>query len=282
MMVNQQSNKFKEYWYQGKAEITSFDLEQARYGEIHRGTATLIFVTEEFSDSKQVKLDNPSASPKDAVPVLKLNRTAKFNTGVYPYSMMASVFTPVDIKKKPHSLKISSSSQEWCGHTFMQVNEKRNGYGVKLYSYFEQEGDQDFKVDKVVLEDELWNRIRINPQNLPTGNIQLLPGTFFSRLRHTDFQVQNANAQLKEDPSNPDLMVYQLQYPTAKRNLYLYFQKAFPHQIEGWEEVYPSGFGANAKMLTTKATKKKTILLDYWSRNNNTDRYLREELGYDF
>ncbi|MDP7238046.1 MAG: hypothetical protein QGI34_15090, partial [Candidatus Latescibacteria bacterium] len=40
---------FGDYWYQGKAEITSYTLKQARYGEIHDGHVVLIFVTEDFS-----------------------------------------------------------------------------------------------------------------------------------------------------------------------------------------------------------------------------------------
>jgi len=73
IMAKNDSNDFSKYWYQGKAEITSYELEQARYGEIHKGSAVLVFVTEDFSKNKQVKLDNPSANPKDAIPVLKLN-----------------------------------------------------------------------------------------------------------------------------------------------------------------------------------------------------------------
>ena len=44
------------YWYQGKAEISSYELEQVRYGQKHLGDAVLIFVTEDFSKTKQVKL----------------------------------------------------------------------------------------------------------------------------------------------------------------------------------------------------------------------------------
>ena len=52
------SQAFRDYWYDGKAEITSYALQQARYGELHTGEAVLVFVTEPFSKSKQVKLDD--------------------------------------------------------------------------------------------------------------------------------------------------------------------------------------------------------------------------------
>lgn len=42
------SQEFKSYWYSNEAEITSYKLEQARYGEMRDGTAVLIYVTEPF------------------------------------------------------------------------------------------------------------------------------------------------------------------------------------------------------------------------------------------
>ena len=51
------SQTFKDYWYAGKAEITSYKLEQARYGEIRNGKAVLIYVTEDFLPNKQVKAE---------------------------------------------------------------------------------------------------------------------------------------------------------------------------------------------------------------------------------
>ncbi|MFT7421050.1 MAG: hypothetical protein ACI9QN_001976, partial [Arcticibacterium sp.] len=109
----------KAYWYAGDAEITSYSLEQARYGEMHEGKAVLIFVTEPFSKKSWTKADNPKS--KD-LPALKLNFTKEFSTGIYPYSLMTSTFYPVD--GSSGSLKISSSSQEWCGHTFRELKNK--------------------------------------------------------------------------------------------------------------------------------------------------------------
>ena len=80
----QLSTAFKKYWYAGKAEITSYKLEQARYGELRNGKAVLIYVTEPFSADKQVKADQNAPSN---ISVLKLNSTKKFLTGIYPYSI---------------------------------------------------------------------------------------------------------------------------------------------------------------------------------------------------
>jgi hypothetical protein len=70
-----QSQEFKDYWYAGEAEITSYELQQARYGEIRNGKAVLVFVTEDFLPQKQVKADRYNSTN---IPVLKLNSTKKF------------------------------------------------------------------------------------------------------------------------------------------------------------------------------------------------------------
>lgn len=282
------NTEFNAYWYQGKAEITTYKLQQARYGEIHEGDAVLIFVTEDFSRSKQVKLDNPARAGNDAVPVLKLNFTKKFNTGIYPYSMMLSVFTPVRIEDHPHTLKATASSQEWCGHTFTQFNLRNDHYQIFLYSYFESEGDQNKSVPIITLEDELWTRIRINPTSLPTGEVRLIPGLLTQRLRHTVIKPETANISIKDEvlkvtqeelKEEAECMVYTIQYKDNDRTLAIYFQKDFPYQILKWEETYQDGFGKDAKKLTTKAVKNKSIMIDYWNKNKNEDAYLRELLG---
>ena len=267
------NDQFKDYWYQGKAELTSYKLEQARYGEIHQGHAVTIFVTEDFSKSKQVKLDNPQQAGNDRVPILKLNLTKKFNTGIYPYSLMQSVFTPVDIQKYPHTLKTTMSSQEWCGHTFTQLNLKKNGYHFSGRSYFESEGDEDKNLDMAILEDELWTRIRINPHSLPTGNHKLIPASFYTRLLHKDNHPTSAKLSLKEEG---DAMVYHIEYEDLARTLTIRFEKDFPWQIRSWEETTGTVFGNQS--MTTKATRMKSMMGPYWNQHNNEHLPLRNEL----
>jgi hypothetical protein len=270
------SNAFGDYWYQGKAEISSYKLSQARYGEMREGHAVMVFVTEDFSHKKQVKLDRPQQTPEDVAKVLKLNLTKKFNTGIYPYSMMQSVFTPVDRSRSPHSLKVTTSSQEWCGHTFTQLNLKSSGFEHRGYSYFESEGDINTKLDKVLLEDELWNLIRINPKLLPTGEVNIIPATMTHRLRHTKLESQKASIDLS---SNETETIYEINYPD--RQLKIIFETEFPHKILGWDETYRDGFGTSAQTLTTKARLDKTIMSAYWTKNSNADASLRKELNLD-
>lgn len=257
---------FKKYWYNNEAEITSYTLQQARYGEIREGNAVLIFVTEPFLADDQVKADNASSSN---IPVLKLNATKNFNTGIYPYSIMQSVFYPVD--NNQHALKISCSVQEWCGHVYTQLN-NRDEFEIKSHSYFESEGDEDFNLNKSILENELWTQLRINPKSLPTGTIDIIPSFEFLRLRHFPMKAYSANAELRDSS-------YAINYPELNRSLTIYFNTQFPFDITGWEETFISGFGGKAKQLTTKATKLKTLKSNYWSKNTNNDNSYRDSLG---
>ncbi len=269
-LAKQLSQEFKEYWYAGNAEISSYTLEQARYGEIRKGTAVLIYVTEDFLSKEQVKADyqNP-----DNIPVLKLNSTKKFNTGIYPYSIMQSTFYPVADNR--HAVKVSSSMQEWCGHVYAQLN-NREDFEILSHSYFQGEADQEFKLDKAILENELWTKIRIAPQDLPIGDVQIIPSFEYCRLRHKEIKAYSAKATLEKQE---DLQVYTITYPELNRSISITFGSSFPYEIEGWSETFKSGFGPKAKELTTKATKLKSIKSAYWSKNSNKDEILRKELG---
>ena len=273
------SDKFGEYWYQGKGEITSYDLKQSRYGEIHDGTAVLVFVTEDFSKSKQVKLDYPGRNPDDKVSVMKVNFTKKFYTGVYPYSTMHSAFTPISADKYPYTLKVTSSSQEWCGHTFMQMNLQEDDYRVQLHSYFESEGEQDYTIEKAILEDEIWNRIRLSPDKLPTGKVKIIPGTIISRFAHSEFKPNEAEVSLRPSEENEDWHTYSITYEKSQRTLDIHFHKRFPHEIMGWDESYPVRWSGQPQVLTTTARKKASIFTNYWSKNNLADSVYRKQLG---
>lgn len=260
------------YWYNQEAEITSYSLEQARYGEIHKGTASMVFVTEHFSAEKGTKADRPTS--KD-VSVLKLNFTKKFNTGIYPYSMMTSTFFPFE--KGKHSLKVTSSSQEWCGHSFMDLRNK-NKFEVQIASYFEGESQDKVILDKAMLEDDLWSMIRLNPASLPTGDLKVIPSFFYLRLRHRDLKAYSCNAvHIEADHVN----TYTLTYPELNRTLMIQYEAVFPFGIIGWEESYSSGFGTGKKQLTTTAKRIKTIKSDYWNKNGVRDSVMRKDLGLD-
>jgi maltose-binding protein MalE len=59
------SDEWKAYWYKGLAEVSSYEIMQGRYYESHPGNAVNIFVTEDLSKERHVKLDIPSAAGND-------------------------------------------------------------------------------------------------------------------------------------------------------------------------------------------------------------------------
>jgi hypothetical protein len=262
-------------WAGGKAEVSSYELEQARYGEVHKGQAVLIFVEEPFSATKQLKIDDWKAAGSDRVDVLKLNFTQKFVTGIYPYSMMLSVFSPIDTRAHPRALKITASVQEWCGHVFSQMNLHGDVYSAANYSYFESDGDTKLEIPAMWLEDELWTRIRLAPGDLPEGEFTMAPGLFHCRLRHvpqTPVKVRGSWAMTER--TQRDYVVECLEGPP--RTLWISTTFTAPYPILGWQEDYP---GPDGKPLRTRATLKKTIVLDYGRHHSNSDRELRKELG---
>ena len=237
------SQEFKDYWYAGDAEITSYHLQQARYGELREGKAVLIFVTEPFLPEVQVKADN---SAPTNVPVLKLNKTKKYLTGIYPYSIMSSTFYPVHDNQ--HALKTSLSVQEWCGHVYAQLN-NRETFEFTSHSYFEGEADQNVSLDKALLENEIWNKIRINPDDLPQGKLTMVPSLEYFRVQHNPIKAYEATAQLAK---NGNSSTYVVDYQDTQRKLTIRFNTGFPHEIQGWEEEFRSGYGANAKVFCLK------------------------------
>jgi hypothetical protein len=265
--------QWEKYWYAGTAEITSYHLLQSRYGELHEGSVVNVFVTEDFSRTKQVKLDEPEEAGSDRVKILKLNQAFKFVTGIYPYSMMLSTFSPIDINRYPHAIKVTASAQEWCGQGYFQLNNRNNRFVIEQRSYFEKEGDQNLALEEAILEDELWNLARIDPEKLPTGERPVLPGALYFRLSHKPIQADTARLSLTEKDSS---FIYTVSYPRLNRTLGLTINKSFPYAIESWSDTFP---GTDGKPLTTTATRNRMMLVDYWEKHFNKDRVLREALG---
>lgn len=270
-LVRQEVNLFDEYWYSGKAELTGYKLEQNRYGEVRNGHAVMVFVTEPFSKEKQVKLDYPSQSPgSDNISVLKLNALRKFTTGVYDYSMMNSVFTPVSLDKYPNTLKLTCSAQDWCGHSFTQLNYREDSYQLQEFSYFESEGDKSKNLGDALLEDEIFTRLRLNPASLPTESVELIPGLFFSRTAHVNLKPKKARISFKSEKEASTQCI--IEYLHLDRTVKIDFGSEFPHEILSWEEI-------DKGQTTVRATKAKSIRSPYWERNATKYEYLRDSLG---
>jgi hypothetical protein len=263
-------DSFANYWYAGLAEINTYDLEQYRYGEMHSGHATHIFVTEPFHQSKQVKVDQPQG--KEVETVMKMNATRKFNTGIYPYSTMVSVFSPVKWNRISSPRKMTFSVQEWCGQTFLQYNQKQKSrYAYQSFSYFASEGDESGYFDNALPEEAIWNQIRLQPNDLPTGKTRLLPAGTYLRFQHLPLQPYEAHCTMEQIEG--ELVEYRVEYKDIGRRLVIRFEKAFPFVIQYWEER------EQGREEVTRATLMARDQKKYWSLNGRNDRSERVTLG---
>jgi hypothetical protein len=259
---------FERYWYRGKAELSRYELSQSRYGATHAGEAVLIFVTEDFLRTKQVKYEG-RGDKSDAVSVLKLNAYRRFYTGIYPYTLMTSVFAPAkDAASSP--LKLTFSATEWCGQSFMQLNRRADHYDLEERSYFEAEGDRDSELPLTLVEDELFVRVRRDPTSLPTGPIELLPAAHHARLMHVPYASSKAKAALSDEKDGR--RTYRIDFDSG-RFVALTFETRFPHRIVAFEELPAKG------QPITRATLTRSILLPYWEKNGPGDARYREALG---
>ncbi|HRD08208.1 MAG TPA: hypothetical protein PK037_11600 [Saprospiraceae bacterium] len=269
--VEGKKNAFETYWYDGKAEVCSYDLEQNRYGEIRKGDAILIFVTEDFSKTKQVKLDRPEMATKDAVKILKLNMSREFRTGIYPYHLMSSVFTTVE---KPKTIKASYSVQEWCGHTFLQFSRRDDAYKVNGNSYFEKEVDTDTLLRSVLLEDEIWTLLRIDANLIKKGVQDIIPSGITSRLIHEAPQLKKGEI-IMSSAINENEGTSFLEMVIGTRHLKIEYEKTFPHSILGWQEYSEDG---GKHTLVSRAKLKKKVRIPYWQLNHEADNGWRDSL----
>lgn len=261
----QLSQTFKNHWFDGFAEINSYELIQSRYGQQRKGKAVLIFVTEDFLAKEQVKANQKS---KTTIPVLKSNRTKSFLTGIYPYSIMSSSFS--SLRKKHPLIKTVASIQEWCGQSYLQLNAGEKENTLVSHSYFEGEADQNLKLPKTVSEDELWNLIRFNPKNLPVGEFNLLPSLEMIRLNHIEAKAVKATTSLNAG-------TYTLYIPSMQRSLSIYFDQNFPYTIEGWEEKYAH----KGEQYTSTAKRIHTERRQYWRENNPASARFRAPFKLD-
>jgi hypothetical protein len=263
------SSEFKKNWFDGNAEISSYSLNQSRYGEIREGSAVLIYVTEDFLGEEQVKANKKS---KTTIPVLKLNRAKKFLTGIYPYSIMTSTFS--GLLSPQNMIKNVASIQEWCGQSYLQINSGDKELKIISHSYFEGEADQEISLKKTRTEDELWNLIRMTPNSLPLGELKLIPSLEMLRLDHKEIKTYDAITSLNKKGKTS---IYTITYPSLKRSLSIEFSNSFPHAIEGWEEKYT---GKGDSFVTT-AKKIHTERRQYWRENNNASKKLRTPFKID-
>lgn len=270
VVQNETDNKYDLTYFSGKAEVNTYSLEKARYNGIHPGESVLIFVTEPFLEEKQVKSDHPNN--EKTIPVLKMNRIDRFATGIYDYSIYTSVFTPTQHFDPTYPLKITMSSQDWCGQSFMQLN-NNDGFELMLRSYFESEGDTSAQLNYDYSEDNLFNLARIDTSLLPKGEFDIIPTMSHLRLSHSPLKTYRCNASLARLENQ---VIYSYDIPELQRGVRMFMDPKNHFQIVRWEETYPTVFDGTLRKSTY--TLKHSKRLPYWELNQTKDAQMRDSL----
>jgi hypothetical protein len=251
---------FSSHWHDGRAEIDGYRLTVERYGQPRTGHAVLVYVTEPFSASGRVKVDDPARNPADTVDVLKLNLIRDFQTGIYDYNTMTSVFSE---SGGFSPMKISFSSAEWCGHLYEELLFDAEDVTARHFSYFEGESSQRVLSRTFsISEDNLFIRLRglRGPYLQPGVKLRAayLPGAFYRRLTHRKLEWTRAEIERRPDPEV-------IEVPAGAFTTVLYVVKT------DWE--WGPGPAAETAELTG------TIRVKYWQLNANGDERYLEQLG---
>lgn len=225
---------FDSYWQQDKKEVTTYQFDITQDTSPYKGEITFIFQLEDFSKKRGLKLEEPKKHPGDAIEVMLCNQVRQWTTNFGQSNMMTSVFTALDYQEHPHSLKWESGYQDWTGQTFLQANYKGYRFETRYYSSFADEGDLEVKLVNTWLEDEIWNKIRVSPDELPVDKFRMVPAAFYIRSSHIALKEYNASATIVE---MQDQYEYSITYPDLNRKVMIHFEKDLPHKILGWKEM---------------------------------------------
>lgn len=290
---------FRKHWYDGKSEIAAYDLVASRYGEPRKGVAISIYVTETFAKSVRVKSDG-GRPRSDEFPVMKLNLVEDFQTGIYDYNLMASVFvalSTVDGRPAGSPTKVVFSAQEWCGSLFHMLRFDASSIRETLHSYFDGEADQENQLSYPkdgISEDALplWARGMALPALSPGEKVELplLSSLRTVRFYHLPvewnrvtlsreagaqsitvpagtFEVEIFRAEIKGDTSKSGYphMAAQIKDGFTKT---FYVEKAFPHRIIKWE----TSTGDKAELLGVDR-------LVYWGLNSEGEESFLSKIG---
>jgi hypothetical protein len=274
------TDKFKSYWYDGNAEISTYVLSESRYNEMRDGKRVMVFVTEPLRLSTMIKPD--IKLPEDSmIRVIKLNDTREFVTGIYNYSVMTSVFMAVEDKsvfKNGDALKISFTGQEWCGTVFDRMIRSSNSYQGVLFSYFESEGEKRYTVDfkdDIIPEENLWLTVReltgIRMKEGEDKTIQIIPSVWQRRKTHT--AAKSVQAVLKK--GSDTLCVTPAGKIKASAFYWAYGDKKTEVLVEA---QYPRRIVSFTEPDGTHGKLLASIRTPYWKKNKNADLPLRKDL----
>jgi hypothetical protein len=269
------SQAFWDRWSDGRAELSGYEIVTPRYGQPREGTTVLIYVTEEADTRTWIKNDRGNVPDRYNTVVLKLNHVTTFRTGIYPYSVMTSVFSPVGGagRERFAPTKISFSAQEWCGHVYHSIWPEVDRFRSEIHSYFSVEGDETETVETdpfTLYEDALWIQLRELDGPFEEGGNwsgSMVPSMWHRRRSHGPLRaVSTTITRSDADRDGVPVTRFVVSYDGFSRTLDV--EKGPSRGILGWT----TSEGEEATLL-------KTVRLPYWKLNANGDESYLTELG---
>ncbi|MFQ5602933.1 MAG: hypothetical protein ACE5HS_06650 [bacterium] len=254
------------YWFDGKAEINFYDATIMRYGQ-PRETQEIyqIVVAERHRTDQKVKADDWRAP--DAMPVLKFNFVLNFQTGIYTYHQMASIFFK---QEDAHVYKMTLTSNEWCGNTFKEIVHFEDTHVLNYNSYFDGTGSGSYPLPDekdLVLYDGLPVQLRaLKFQTGKSLDLKLLSKQITNNARKPELSLAKIEIGEKETLKTPmgDIQTYALVVKHGQGQDKFWIEAKFPNRVIKWRTFDGSEF-------TLRQTKK----LEYWKLNKaGGEKYL--------
>ena len=276
---------FWTHWGDGQAEIAGYKLTQPRYGEPRSGEAVLIVVTETFTHEQRVKSDGGHS---DEYPVIKLNEIRDFQTGIYDYNAMTSVFVPLS-GELPRGLmsRLTFSMQEWCGHGYSDLlplhalGADPQTMNVTSHSYFDGEshGARPLEIpDGAIVASALPLLVRgLVGDLLPPGEsrtVPYLPSVLDSHLQHVPLAWQEAEISRSAQPEPVATPIgeipawrYEVRPEDGPQSTWL-VEAAPPHRLLGWERTDGESGWITGSLRTA-----------YWQQSGEGKESMRAAIG---
>lgn len=282
---------FDARWHDGRAELDGYRLTIERYGRPRLGRAVLIYVTEPFSQSKHVKVDDPAKNPADTFEAFKLNLVRHFQTGIYDYSTMVSLFTRASDFT---TVKVSFTSAEWCGHVYEELNFDKDHLAGKFFSYFENESSEAALAVPAggIEEDALFILLRglrqefMAPEEKRT--VPFLASPFYRRLTHQALAWSKATIERLSDPQSvhvPAGHFMTREYvvrPEDGREGHFFIERDEPYRVVYWTWTPAPAAGKGSSRFpggTDRGELTGSIREQYWNLHEDRDEKYLESLG---
>lgn len=267
------SSRFWKHWGDGRAELSSYRAQVERYGVLRDAEVVKIFVTEPMDRRTWIKDDG--APRAQQVQVLKLNQMIKFQTGIYPYSVMTSTFSPAGRWRSEAfaPAKITLTAQEWCGHVFEGLWAGPDQMMTRVRSYFSSEGEKTAiqKIDvQTLYEDALWIQLREWEGPFAQGKSwrgPVVPSLWRVRKKHIATAPIQGEIQ-REEATREGAAVrrFTLRYAGYWKRIDI--EAAWPHRVLGWS-------ASDGEKATLQGSKR----LAYWMLNGPKDTGYRKQIG---